>query len=102
MHNAAAFANALETGAYNVVENGVSVVKTISREWQGIFRVSEDAPRFVVHHGNPEDWGPSAPWVKRQTSAPEHHYAGHEDYQDTSRGRWSRFPKTPEQKASQP
>ena len=61
MHNAAEFANALETGAYNVIENGVSVVKTISREWQGIFRVSEDSPRFSVHHGNPEDWGPDAP-----------------------------------------
>jgi hypothetical protein len=53
----------------------------------------------VVHHGNPEDWGPGAPWVKRQTSARERHHAGYlEDYQDTSRGRWSGPLKTPEQK----
>ena len=97
--NAAEFANALETGAYNVVENGVSVVKRIPPEWAGVLGISEEASRFVVHHGNTEDWGSGAPWVKRQTSAPEHHHAGYlEDYQDTSRGRWSGPLKTPEQK----
>ena len=75
-----AFASALETGAYNVVENGVSVVKTISPEWAGAFSVSEVTSRQLWHHGNPEDWGPDDPWVKRQTSTPEHQYSGHEDY----------------------
>ena len=52
----------------------------------------------MVHHGNTEDWGPDFPWVKRQTRAPERQHAGHEDYQDTSRGRWSGPLKTSEEK----